>query len=157
MDEISSQTEAPGVALQYNVTGIRIIAGLVDVVVLAAVFLLMAAAFGDFGNTSNDESSSFRVSLTGGPFLLFLLISLAYFVLFEGLVAGTPGKLLLGLRVVKGDGSRCDWSNALVRNLVRLVDGLPAFYLVGLVSIAVTKKNQRLGNLAAGTLVVRSR
>jgi uncharacterized RDD family membrane protein YckC len=57
---------------------------------------------------------------------------------------------------VKADGSVFDWSGALIRNVLRLVDGLPFLYLVGIITIAASKKKQRLGDMAAGTLVVRT-
>ena len=156
MDDRSSQSETMQTTLQYNATGRRIVAALVDAVVLTIVLLAMAAAFGDLGGKSKDGTSSFSVSLSGAPFLLFLLVSFAYFVLFEALAAATPGKLLLGLRVAKVDGSRYEWANVVVRNVLRVVDGLPVFYVVGLICVAVTKKHHRLGDMAAGTVVVRS-
>jgi uncharacterized RDD family membrane protein YckC len=158
MDAQIPQTEsAKALDLQYDVTGIRIVAALVDIVIVGVLFGLMALVFGDTGKTTEDGSASFHVNLTGGPFLLFLLAQFAYFLLFEGLLGATLGKLVMGLRVVKIDGSPCAWPGALVRNVLRLVDGLPFFYLVGLVAVAVTEKNQRLGDLAAKTLVVRAR
>jgi uncharacterized RDD family membrane protein YckC len=84
------------------------------------------------------------------------LTYLAYFFLSEALWSRTPGKYLQGLVVVDPSGGRCGWRRALVRTLLRVVEanplllgGLPA----GLVIMA-TERNQRLGDLAAGTLVV---
>jgi uncharacterized RDD family membrane protein YckC len=57
---------------------------------------------------------------------------------------------------VKLDGGRYGWKAVLLRNVLRIVDGLPVLYIVGLVTVAVTQRNQRLGDLAAGTLVVRA-
>ena len=156
MDVLPSQAETTQPTPQHDATGRRIVGALVDMVVLGIVFFAMAAAFGDLGGKSEDGTSSFSVSLNGAPFVLFLLVSIAYFLLFEGLAAATPGKLLLGLRVVKVDGSRYEWGNVVVRNVLRVVDGLPVFYVVGLICVAVTKKHQRLGDMAAGTVVVRS-
>ncbi len=79
-----------------------------------------------------------------------------YDILFEVLAAGrTPGKRLTHLRVVREQGSPVDLPASAVRNLLRLIDLLPAAYLVGLLSILVSERNQRLGDLAAGTLVIR--
>ena len=87
--------------------------------------------------------------------LSFLLFA-AYDVVFEVFASGrTPGKRLNGLRVVRSDGSPVGFLTSAVRNVMRLVDILPTFYLVGIVSILATARNQRLGDLAAGTLVVR--
>jgi uncharacterized RDD family membrane protein YckC len=117
----------------------------------------MAAAFGDLGKTADEgDGDTFRFSLNGLPFVLYLFLSLAYFMVFEGLAARTPGKFIMGLKVVNLDGGSYDWIAVLVRNVLRIVDGLPVLYLVGLVTVAVTQRNQRLGDLAAGTLVVRA-
>lgn len=79
-----------------------------------------------------------------------------YNVLFEVLGAGhTPGKRLTHLRVVRARGTPVDFPASAIRNLVRLIDWLPLAYLVGLVSILLTERNQRLGDIAAGTLVIR--
>lgn len=75
----------------------------------------------------------------------------------EAVTGSTPGKVLLGLRVTRADSEPCTWGAALIRNVLRVVDALPFLYVIGLVCVAVTKKNQRIGDLAAGTLVVRMR
>src|SRR5262249_57943690 len=69
----------------------------------------------------------------------------------------TPGKRINGLRVVRSGGQPVDLVTSVIRNLLRIVDFLPVSYLVGIVSIVVTARNQRLGDIAAGTLVVRER
>jgi uncharacterized RDD family membrane protein YckC len=80
-----------------------------------------------------------------------------YPTLFEGLRSGrTPGKALLGIAVVADDGSPVRLQQALIRNVVRFVDILPGTYLVGLIAVLATPRNQRVGDLAAGTLVVRA-
>jgi uncharacterized RDD family membrane protein YckC len=93
-------------------------------------------------------------------FLLFLLVQLAaewsYFVLFDMLSGGRSlGKLAAGLRVVRDGGLPITFRASAVRNLLRIVDYLPTSYLVGLTSIVVSPEGKRLGDLAAGTLVVR--
>jgi uncharacterized RDD family membrane protein YckC len=93
-------------------------------------------------------------------FLLFLLVQLAaewsYFVLFEMLSGGRSlGKWVAGLRVVRDGGLPIAFRASAVRNLLRIVDYLPTGYLVGLTSIVVSPEGKRLGDLAAGTLVVR--
>jgi uncharacterized RDD family membrane protein YckC len=103
-------------------------------------------------------------SLGGGGFgaaafaLLSFLLFAGYDILFEVFASGrTPGKRLNGLRVVRSDGSPVGFVTSAVRNVLRLIDILPTFYIVGIVSILATARNQRLGDLAAGTLVVRER
>jgi len=150
-------TGSPEVQFDYRITGRRIVAALLDLIPLVVLFMVMAAAFGDFGKTADEgDGNTFSASLNGPPFVLYVFLGWAYFVVFEGLTARTPGKLLMGLKVVKLDGGRYDWKAVLLRNVLRIVDGLPVLYIVGLVTVAVTQRNQRLGDLAAGTLVMRA-
>jgi uncharacterized RDD family membrane protein YckC len=82
----------------------------------------------------------------------------SYFILLEWLWNGqTVGKRAFGLRVINEDGSPARFVAVFVRNLVRIVDFLPAFYGLGLVAIVLSPRSQRLGDLAAGTFVVRAR
>jgi uncharacterized RDD family membrane protein YckC len=94
--------------------------------------------------------------LGGGLFLITLfLIQWFYPVLFEILARGqTPGKKMLGIAVVNDDLSPVTLGTSLVRNLLRTVDFLPLCYLAGLVTMLSNRRFQRLGDLAAGTLVV---
>jgi uncharacterized RDD family membrane protein YckC len=81
-----------------------------------------------------------------------------YDILFEVLASGrTPGKRASGLRVVRSGGQPVGFLASLIRNVLRLVDFLPTLYLLGSIMIVVSRYNQRLGDLAAGTLVVRER
>jgi uncharacterized RDD family membrane protein YckC len=87
------------------------------------------------------------------------LTHLGYFFLCEALWSRTPGKYLQGLMVVDPSGGRCGWRRALLRTLLRVVEANPLL-LGGLpagVAILTSKRNQRLGDLAAGTLVVSAR
>ncbi|MBC7841285.1 MAG: stage II sporulation protein M [Gemmatimonadaceae bacterium] len=86
------------------------------------------------------------------------LILWGYFVAFEAIWDGqTPGKRLLGLRVVRNGGGGVDIGASAARNLVRFVDFLPFGYFVGMISVIANQRNQRLGDLVAGTIVVRER
>ena len=88
--------------------------------------------------------------------VLSFLVFFGYDVLFEVLANGrTPGKRLSGLRVVRSGGQPVGFVASSVRNLLRLVDGPLTGYLGGIVAIVVSKRNQRLGDMAADTLVVR--
>ena len=100
--------------------------------------------------------------LSGTVALVVLLLSVfilwwLYFALFEGLWHGqTPGKRLLGLRVQKLGGYPVGWPEILIRNLLRVVIDLFLFTMpVGLVVMLATRRSQRIGDLAAGTVVVR--
>ena len=95
-----------------------------------------------------------KLGLGLGLLLLFLL-NWWYPVLFEVLNQGrTPGKQLLGLRVVHQDGTPVGWGAALLRNLLRFVDMLPLGYALGILASLLHPGFKRLGDMAAGTLVV---
>ena len=110
------------------------------------------------------------VSLTGlfnglplsGQWVTALLIAFTflahfgYFTVFEILWRGqTPGKRMVHIRVVKDSGRTLSASETILRNLMRIVDQLPALYAVGMLSALLTAQNQRLGDLIAGSIVVR--
>ena len=87
---------------------------------------------------------------------LSFLIWFGYDVLFEVLANGrTPGKRWVGLRVVRSGGQPVGFLTSAIRNLLRIVDGPATGYVAGIVSIVASRRNQRLGDMAAGTLVVR--
>jgi uncharacterized RDD family membrane protein YckC len=156
MDTEPVLVESRDVPLQRNVTGRRIVAALLDLIPLAIVFVIMAFSFGEAGKTVGESGvTTYNVSLNGWPLVAYGLISFGYFMLCEAWAARTPGKSIMGLMVVSADGGRCDWKAVVLRNVLRVIDFLPVLYLVGLISVAATEKNQRLGDLAAGTLVVR--
>lgn len=101
---------------------------------------------------------------TGSILLLALIIGLFYFFLlgfdiyYEVRRNGqTPGKRLAGIRVIREGGAPLDFPSACIRNLLGLADFLPMFYMLGGLLILLTPRGQRLGDLAAGTIVVRER
>jgi uncharacterized RDD family membrane protein YckC len=88
--------------------------------------------------------------------LFYFLLYFGYFAIFEIVWNGqTPGKRKAGIRVIKDSGRPLTPAESIARNLMRIVDWLPAFYAVGIVSALLTKENKRLGDLIAGSLVVR--
>ncbi len=90
--------------------------------------------------------------------ILDLILTSLYFVFFETLFAGrTPGKRLTQLRVVTESGAALGWKTSAIRNLLRAVDTLPAGYLIGVAAMMLSPRAQRLGDVVAGTLVVRER
>ena len=85
-----------------------------------------------------------------------LVVEWAYFLFWEVVGRGrSPGKWLVGLRVVRDDGFAIGVRDSLVRNLLRAVDLLPWYYAVGLIAMLASPQGKRLGDLAAGTIVVR--
>ena len=153
-----------GVALEVPLAGLgsRFVAALVDGVIKGAVILAALAGVAALGATSDqgpvpDPTGDLALIGLALFFVFAFLVNFGYDVLFETLASGrTPGKRWTGLRVVRLDGGPVTFTTSAVRNLVRLVDGLFG-YAVGVVVILVSARNQRLGDLAAGTVVVRER
>lgn len=88
--------------------------------------------------------------------LLFLVCMGLYFVLLEGWAGATLGKWVLGLRVIGPDGGRAGLWRGTLRNILRLVDGLPAFNLLGVILIQRSGERARFGDRIAGTRVVQT-
>ena len=139
------------VAVTYRLAGLgsRFLAWLTDAGLIALLGLMgvAAAAVLDVGR----EGLGTAVAL-----LWIFALQWGYFLLFEWLWTGqTPGKRVVGIRVIQERGLAVTFFQAAARNLVRVVDALPAFYALGFVAAAVSRHHRRLGDLAAGTLVVQ--
>jgi len=94
--------------------------------------------------------------LVAGTGVVAFVTVWGYFLVGEGGGNGrTPGKRIVGIRVVRDDGSRPGLLDVVVRNVLRLVDLLPSAYAIGVACILLTKRHKRLGDMAAGTVVVR--
>ncbi len=147
-------------AIELPLAGIgsRFIAILVDYLIWGFVFLvlgLLAAiiipALHFFGGVSANWA-------IGIALLIVFLLQWGYFALFEAFGNGrTPGKRVAHIRVIHQSGRGINFVEALARNLVRFVDAAPSFYAVGVVAMFLSKRSQRLGDMVAGTLVVRDR
>lgn len=88
--------------------------------------------------------------------ILYFVIWIGYGIFFEWIWRGqTPGKRLFGMRVMDVEGLRLQFSQVAIRNILRAVDALPGFYLLGGVACCLSKKCQRLGDIAGNTVVVR--
>jgi uncharacterized RDD family membrane protein YckC len=88
--------------------------------------------------------------------LLQSAIETGYFIFWEMVANGrSPGKILIRLRVIRRDGHPIDFRSSVIRNVMRIVDILPAYYGVGLISIVLSPSGERLGDHAAGTIVIR--
>jgi uncharacterized RDD family membrane protein YckC len=140
-----------GLELRQPLAGLgsRILAQLVDLLprglVLAAAVIVAVLIHG--------TAARIAVVAAGGFVALY-----AYDILFEVYADGrTPGKRAAGLRVLEADGTRIGWRASAVRNAMRLIDGPLTGFLAGTVSTVVTTRSQRVGDLAAGTVVVRER
>ncbi|HEY1016371.1 MAG TPA: RDD family protein [Herpetosiphonaceae bacterium] len=136
----------------YDIAGIgsRFLAALID----HAVFFVVVYGSLSLLITMMDASEIVQRTLAVATTLLYC----GYYIAFERLWNGqTPGKRLMGLRVVQDAGRPIGMSASLVRNFVRIVDFFPLFYGVGIVAMFMDKRTRRLGDLAAATLVVRDR
>ncbi|VVB56426.1 RDD family protein [uncultured archaeon] len=87
--------------------------------------------------------------------LVIMLLWIFYGILLETWRGQTVGKMILGIIVVKENGEPCDFLAALLRNVLRIIDSLPSFYILGFIVMAITEKRQRLGDRLAGTVVVK--
>ncbi len=139
--------ECVGVALRF-------VAVLIDGIIFFVVAFVLALLGGSTSSTSANGTHSVGFHLGGSGILLVVLLSLGYYTICESLLGGTVGKLALGLRVVDEDDEEISLSAALIRNLLRIIDGL-LFYLVGAIAIWSSPDQQRLGDRAAHTYVVR--
>lgn len=144
------------VVLRYDLAaaGNRGFAAIVDFVIAALIF---AGALFAFGLGANVLAYGVVAPWFGAAFLLTFLLAWSYFVLLEWLWQGqTVGKRMFGLRVIRDDGAPAGFIAVLIRNLVRIIDFVPVFYGLGLVMVIVSARSQRLGDIAAGTYVVRA-
>lgn len=154
------QIDTPeNVSFDYDVSGIgsRFLAALVDTLL---ILLLQAIALGTAALVSQVDV----LNDTLGPWVVAAFSLLAfvffwgYYIFFEILWNGqTPGKRWVKLRVIRLDGTPVSVVEVIVRNLVRLIDFMPFAYAFGVTTMFVTEKSRRLGDLAAGTVVVHER
>lgn len=142
------------VALSLDVAGLgsRMIAAMIDTAIQAALGIVVAFVLAGVSGLGPSDNLTLAVPF----FVLLFLVVWGYYPLWEGLWNGrTPGKRAQRLRVVQADGQPVGLGPVLVRNLVRVVDFLPIGYGTGAITMLLTRRSQRLGDLAAGTVVVR--
>ncbi|MCP4421099.1 MAG: RDD family protein [Chloroflexi bacterium] len=153
-DEFLSIDTPENVVFGYEVVGIgsRFLAALIDTTIIALLLGAVSAIIG-FAFFRDAESNSFLIALLS---LLSFAFFWGYYIFFEMRWNGSsPGKSLVGIRVIRGDGTPITLAESVIRNLIRLVDFLPGAYGLGLVTMFIDGKARRLGDLAANTLVVR--
>ncbi len=150
------------IALEFPLAGVgsRFLAIAFDTLVQAVLMLSLAAV----ALVGRWMFAPIAASLAFGPWTFAILLFLAfviysgYFAIFETLWTGqTPGKRLVGLRVIDASGRPVTAYASILRNVLRLVDQLPGFYAIAIVSVLLTDRHQRLGDIAAGTVVVHER
>lgn len=161
MEKMEYQTsEKVKVTIDLAGVGERVAAHVVDLAFLAIGFIILyiltiiiVAGMAVFADEDKYTTVLGIVMIIlwglGGLFML------VYPLLFEVIWKGqTPGKRILKLRVVSEDGAGLKFSSLLLRNIFRIVDSLPVFYLVGFISVLLSKQRKRLGDMVAGTILV---
>ena len=141
------------VAFDFEVAGLasRGAAWLIDLVVMAALVLAASLVLALAAPVAGGAAGALQL-------VIVFLVQWWYQTLFEWRMGGqTIGKRIVGIRVLSRDGLGLSFSQAVIRNLVRFVDLLPATYLVGVITAVLDPHGRRLGDLAAGTVVVRER
>jgi uncharacterized RDD family membrane protein YckC len=134
----------------------RALALLLDLIICYGVVVVIATivVLCFFSNATSDDISS--AGKAGGGVVLLALFAAqwVYFVVLEATRGRSLGKQIVNLRVLSQNGRPIGWRAAAIRNLLRAADALPTGYVVGLISMTITSRFQRLGDLAAGTIVV---
>ena len=166
LDQLNIETPEQ-VDLRFPVAGVgsRFLAILLDSLiqftfyVVVGLIIYAAVDFDKAASTSgSDHLDRGGKWLVAGFILLNFVMIWGYFVLFEAFWHGqTPGKRVMKLRVLKDSGRSITLFESMTRNLVRIVDNLPSLYVVGLIAMLCNRQHKRLGDLAAGTIVVHER
>ena len=145
------------VSIDYELAGLasRGGAALVDVLIQGLMISIIAAARYLLGRYGKWPGATWANALLG---IVVFVIAYGYYVYFETVCNGqTPGKRYARLRTVREGGMPVDLACAALRNLVRVVDFLPVLYALGAITVLASSRNKRLGDYAAGTLVVKER
>lgn len=160
MDDRYTIDTPENIEFAYEIAGIgsRFLAAIVDTlligiaeVVIVLLISLILASTERFADTAGS------LLLAAGTLLAFIVLW-GYYIAFELLWNGqSPGKRLIGLRVVREGGRPVTFVGSAIRNLIRIADFLPAFYGIGVVVMFIDRRARRLGDLAGGTLVVKER
>ena len=145
------------VDITYTIAGLghRFIALVIDTLIQILIIILLTYPLG--------YAAAFLESTVGDLgyalfIVAFALVYQGYFLIAELMLKGkTPGKAVMKIRVVRIDGRPADVSGIILRNIVRLVDFLPTMYAIGVISMFINKDSRRLGDLAAGTIVIVER
>ena len=137
-----------------HVTGRRVVATLIDGLIFGGVYWLLALVFGDI--RTEGDAANWVSNLPAWASVAYGLFIVGYYLLLEGYLGQTVGKMATGIKVVSAaTGTTPGIGAAAVRTVLRLVDGLFS-YLVAFITVLASSRRQRLGDMAARTLVVRA-
>ena len=141
-----------GTSTTVKVTGRRVVATIIDGIIFGVVSGIFAQLFGTPRTSSGMNMTGLG---TGGSGALFVVVVL-YYVLMEGLLGRTVGKMVTGIKVVdEATGGNPSMGQAVLRTILRIIDGIFG-YLVGFIIVLASDRRRRLGDMAAKTLVVRA-
>ncbi|HVA27750.1 MAG TPA: RDD family protein [Candidatus Baltobacteraceae bacterium] len=151
------------IAFSYELAGIgsRFLAVLLDLLIQFAVLALIIWGLYEIGvhapGNKHAVSSSVAQNIAYAVIVgIIFIVFFAYFIIFEAFWNGqTPGKRALGIRVVRDGGYPLDFTASLVRNLIRVGELTVGFYAISGIVAVLSEQNKRLGDIAAGTIVVR--
>jgi len=138
----------------------RIIGGIIDYAVLMVLAIILAIIFGTdwryatFLTFTTPVQGSLMGPIAIVPTIIFAILFLGYFILFESIARTSVGKTLLGMTIVREDGTPIGVKEAIIRTLFRGVDGAPFWYIMGLISIFLSPTRQRLGDHVGQAIVV---
>jgi uncharacterized RDD family membrane protein YckC len=139
----------------YAGLGRRFMALVADFLILSAIFFPVTRVVkGVWVMSSGDHLWGYGWVVTDPLCISFLIVIVAYFVLLEGLFGATIGKRLLGLQVVQVSGGNPGVMRSLSRNVLRIIDSLPAFNILGVILIERSPEKARFGDRLAGTRVI---
>lgn len=144
------------IVFHYRVAGParRALAHLIDLALCYGALAALAASVIVIAGSVEGAAGALAKAGVGLVLLALFVVQWLYFVVWEGLLGRTPGKMGAGMRVVTTAGRPIGFGAAALRNLLRAADLLPLAYLTGVVSMALSSRFQRLGDLVAGTMVV---
>ena len=150
------------VSLQFHSAGLgsRAAAFILDTILLVIVNILIVIAliFGLNASLFDYVQTDMPSYMFAGVIILMFILNWSYYFLLEYFTGGrTFGKKMLGIRVIQENGHSITLLSSLIRNFLRIIDMLPANYLVGMLMIFFHSKHKRLGDLVAGTIVVHER
>jgi uncharacterized RDD family membrane protein YckC len=160
MDDRYTIDTPENIEFAYDIAGIgsRFLAAIIDSLVIGGALLVVGIIIGIVTARSELAGSATSSLVAAAGAILSFLILWGYYIVFEVVWNGQSlGKRAIGLRVVREGGQPITFTSSAIRNLIRVVDFLPAFYGIGVIVMFVDRRARRLGDLAGGTLVVKER
>ena len=161
MEEQPFQVKTPEyVSLQFQLAnlGSRATASIIDHLIILVAQVITIVAFSFLGLLTAEVSPMSPGWIIAIIFIIIFAFNFGYFIISEYFWGGrTIGKRILGIRVIQENGHNITFLSSIIRNFLRLIDMLPSSYALGILMVFLHSKHKRLGDLAAGTIVVHER